>query len=173
MIRRRRPSALALAVLLPLAAATVSSCATFDNQRVASVNERELDQDELTQILDDPLSQQLLRTTPIAGQVSGSGARGVVSTWILVEAADEAGFITQPLLDQAKGFFDEQVPDEFAAAPAVAQSLLLRLTAAQVGLDSGEYSFDEIVLAAADDDVTVDSLYGVWDDEVASVVPMR
>jgi hypothetical protein len=170
---RRRTSALALAVLLPLVSLTAASCATFDTQRVAAVNERELSQDDLTVILEHPIGQQLAQSAPIEGIMSGSSVRAALSVWILVEAFDQAGQITQDLLDQATANIGQGGPvAEYESAPPVVKDLALRLTAIQVGIQSGLFSIDEISAAAADADISVDSVYGFWDDAAASVIPM-
>lgn len=170
---RRRTSALALAVLLPLVSLTAASCATFDTQRAASVNERELSQDGLTQILEHPIGQQIVQSAPIDDVMDGSSVRAALSVWILIEAFDETGLITQDLLDAATTSINEgDAAEQYASAPPLLQGLALRLTAIRAGLEAGDFSVAEISAAAADAKISVDSVYGVWDDTAASVIPM-
>lgn len=171
MIRRSARRSLAAGALL--VALGLSSCATFDNQRVASVDDAELDQDDLRTILESEIGQQILQSTPIDGLATGDAARGAVTVWVLVTAATGAGLITD---DQRASALEElsvsEVAAQFDAAPPIVQDLALLLTAAQTNINNGLVSLDDLLGAARDADISVDSFYGAWDDEAGAVVAL-
>jgi hypothetical protein len=169
---RRRTSALALAALLPLASLTAASCATFDTQRVASVNDHELDGDDLQEIVESQLGQLIVQSAPIDGEIDGSSVRAALTLWIVLTAIDDAGLITAEMKTEANRIIHYNLSAPPPPAPQLVKDIALLLTSAQSGIQAGVLTQDAVAQAAADADISVDSVYGTWDDEVTSVVPM-
>lgn len=165
--RRSLVAAGALVTVLGL-----TSCATFENQRVASVNDHELTQDELRIMLDSELGQTLLQTAPIEGQVVGSSVRSIVSAWIALQAFSDADLLSAEQLEGARQAAIVEYGDQFTNAPAIMQELATLNAAAGAAIGNGDILQEDALSAVRDADVSVDSFYGAWDDESLSVVEM-
>ena len=150
----------------------LSSCATFENQRVASVNDHDLTQDDLQVMLDSELGQTLLNSAPIDGQMVGSSVRSIVSAWIALQSFSDAGLLTAEQLEAARTTATTQYGDVFSNAPALMQELATLNVAAGTAIQNQEIDQQQALDAVRDADVSVDSFYGAWDDESLSVVEM-
>jgi hypothetical protein len=174
VIRRRRPHALALAVLLPLAAATVSSCATFtDNANAARVGDVELPRADLEQYVHDALEAR--DSAEVPDDFPGEVNRSILGAWIIDEMvrqylAEVGAQITDGDRRQATAQFDEQLGgtevSDFLRNYEI-ESRATRAAFTRVAPDEGA-----LLAFAEEADVYVDPVYGYWNLEVASVLPM-
>ena len=175
MIRRRRPSALALAVLLPLAAATVSSCATFtDNANAARVGEVEFPRADLERYLADALEARDAADVP--DEVSGELYRQVIGSWIFDELvrqflAEQGIEITEADRAAAAEQLDLQL-DGLELSDFVRDYEIDSLST-RLAFENASASFEGTLLDFADDStVYVDPLYGYWDLDSGAIRPM-
>ncbi len=152
----------------------LSSCATFENQNVATVDGHELSRDDLESILNSELTPVVFNgTEPVVdGLVGGDTARGIVSVWITLAALRSAGLIADDQIDEvAAGLAsDQRFSTSWADAPAVMQELVVWYTITGNALTSGELDREAAIAAIQHTDITVDSFYGAWDDDQLAVV---
>lgn len=169
----RRPARRPLVVAAALVAAlSLSSCATFDTTTVASVGDHELSRDDLQQILESDLGAALLGSSVIDGRADGDSVRAVVSAWIALNALQDAGLITDEDLTAVEPQLVGQFGSMFVDAPPVIQQLAKQNLAASAAIQSGLIDQQQAIGSVSGVDISVDPLFGVWDDEAFSVVAL-
>jgi hypothetical protein len=172
----RRLAAVARALTCTvLGAATLSSCATFqENDLAASSGDNELSQDELRSMLESDFLDSVLdvRVPGRDGEVIGSGVRDLLGAWIVIGPIEDAGLIDPATLDEARAQVVEQFGPTFDQAPAPLQDLLVKNSAINLRIGDGSLTQDEALGVLAGADVHVDPRYGRWDPELRAVVPL-
>lgn len=181
---RRPVRRLALATCAVLAMGTVSSCATFsDNKVAARVGDVELDADRLEAVLqanlDYDADQQAAALGPgdttvitTADEIPGAQMRSFIARWIQYEAveqmmigegltvtADDIAASRQDVLDGITGEAADVLVD-FAAWQFAVE--------AKYGTRTSDADPAEYVLSA---DIYVDPYYGTWNPTAGTVDP--
>jgi hypothetical protein len=166
-----------LAVGIVLGALTLSSCSSVDHPNaVATVDDAVLTRDDLDQLLNNRIVQEAVGTGELDGDVANvpDQADRVISIWIVLEAIsahdaaqldDEA--TANSLLTGLGGDYQSQ----FDSSTGATRDLITRYIAFQTQYQAGTLDADELRAAVQAADVHVDSRYGYWDEQQASVFP--
>jgi hypothetical protein len=148
-------------LLCALAALALASCATFDTDRVASVNGEDLSQDELATMLDNDFARTTLQARIGDGVGAGDDIRGVIRSWIQSRIVEQAGLIDDETRQQAATQLSEQYPN-WTSAPTELQDLMVDFVSVNLLNQQGRLDPAVVTEIFQNADVDVDPRYGYW-----------
>jgi hypothetical protein len=151
------------AVIALVAVLGLTSCSTLSsNDDVASVGSHELTRDDLQSLLDSDLSAEVLRSQVVDGEASGDSARTVISAWLLLTAAEDAGAISRSDTADIETTL-QSAYENWDAGPQVMKDLLIADQLLGAKAQDGTLGQDALIDIMAAADIEVDARYGYWD----------
>jgi hypothetical protein len=150
-------------------AASLTSCATFDDSAAVSVNGEDLTDEELADMAQSSLMTQVLQSPSVDGVIAGDELRGLITAWTRFEIYNQTGLLD----DQSKADAQEQLaelygPDWEGASPEL-REFASRAGAYQLLTSQGAIDPAVVDNAVADARIRVDPHYGYWDHETGRV----
>lgn len=177
MIRPSSPSVFRAqaARLLTVIAATLtlglaaSSCATFDQNRVAEVGPAKMSRSELDAMLNSKLSHTLLGIENVNGAVDGEAARTLITAWAQTQIVKQA--LDTPLdTAAAEQSTATQYGDDWQTAPQSLRDLVIEYATLNQQASTGALDRQKVSEAIQTTNVYVDARIGTWDHASGKVV---
>jgi hypothetical protein len=156
-----------------LSFSSLASCATFDEaDAVAEVGTNELDEDTFADMAASPVASDVLQSTPFEGSVTGDTARRLITTWVILNAIDDAGFISEETKTAAREEISAGYGEDWNTSPVEMQELVVLNGAIGQMIGTGAIAEAELIATVRDADVRIDPRYGRWDEAGLTVRPL-
>lgn len=166
-------------VVALVAALTLSSCgdAVTQGDVVAEVDDAQLTGDELEAIMSDPVVTSLFQTpAPADGSMELNAADQIATVWVWLEATtqqDIAQLDDEAVAkEQLKSALGDDAVAQYDATTGAVRTFLTRVLVVnqQLRAEPPSVTADELREASRAADVRVDSRYGYWDLDRASIL---
>ncbi|HQV57482.1 MAG TPA: hypothetical protein PKV27_05690 [Ilumatobacteraceae bacterium] len=146
-----------------------SSCATFDQNRVAEVGATKLSRTDLDAMLTSKLSHTLLGIDETNGAVDGEATRTLLTVWAQTQIVKQA--IDTPLDTAAtEQSTATQYGEDWQAAPQTLRDLVVDYAVINEQANAGTLDRQTVSEAIKNTTVYVDARIGTWDHTAGKVV---